>query len=58
LVSTHSGDLGSIAAQAGFSDQSHMTREFQTFAGLTPGVLRTARFDHLPGIPAAVLLNR
>jgi AraC-like DNA-binding protein len=58
LVSTHTGDLGSIAAQAGFSDQSHMTREFQTFAGLTPGVLRTARFDDLPGIPAAVLLNR
>jgi AraC-like DNA-binding protein len=59
MVSTHpAGDLGAIAADAGFSDQSHMTREFQTFAGVTPGVLRTARFDDLPGIPAAVLLNR
>jgi AraC-like DNA-binding protein len=59
MVSTHpTGDLGAIAAEAGFSDQSHMTREFQTFAGVTPGVLRTARFDDLPGIPAAVLLNR
>jgi AraC-like DNA-binding protein len=59
LVSVHpAGDLSTIAAQAGYSDQSHMTREFQTFAGLTPGVLRTARFDNLPGIPAAVLPNR
>jgi transcriptional regulator GlxA family with amidase domain len=59
LVSAHpAGDLSMIAAQAGFSDQSHMTREFQTFAGLTPSVLRTAHFDNLPGIPAAALSNR
>jgi AraC-like DNA-binding protein len=59
LVITHpTRDLSMIAAQAGFSDQSHMNREFQTFSGLTPGVLRTARFNDLPGIPAAVLRNR
>jgi AraC-like DNA-binding protein len=59
MVSTDpTDDLSTIAAQAGFSDQSHMSREFQTFSGVTPGVLRTARFDDLPGIPAAVLLNR
>jgi AraC-like DNA-binding protein len=59
MVSTHrSTDLSSIAVQAGFSDQSHMTREFQVFSGVTPGVLRTARFDDLPGIPASVLMNR
>ena len=58
LLSTHpAGDLSTIAAQAGFSDQSHMTREFQAFAGVSPGILRTARFENLPGIPAAVLLN-
>ena len=58
MLSTHpAGDLSTIAAQAGFSDQSHMTREFRTFSGVSPGVLRTARFDDLPGIPAAVLLN-
>jgi AraC-like DNA-binding protein len=56
LVSTHpTGNLSAIAAQAGFSDQSHMTREFQSFAGVTPGVLQSARFDDIPGIPAAVL---
>lgn len=58
MLSTQpTGDLSAIAAQAGFSDQSHMTREFQNFSGVSPGVLRTARFDDLPGIPAAVLLN-
>jgi AraC-like DNA-binding protein len=58
LLSTHATvDLSTIAAQAGFSDQSHMTREFQYFSGVSPGVLRTARFDHLPGIPASVLPN-
>jgi AraC-like DNA-binding protein len=51
-------DLSMIATEGGFSDQSHMTREFQTFCGLTPGVLRTARFDNLPGIPAAALPDR
>jgi AraC-like DNA-binding protein len=59
LLSARSADeISTIALDAGFSDQSHMTREFQTFCGVSPGVLRTARFDDLPGIPAAVLLNR
>jgi AraC-like DNA-binding protein len=58
MLSTQpTSDLSTVAAQAGFSDQSHMTREFQSFSGVSPGVLRTARFDDLPGIPAAVLLN-
>jgi AraC-like DNA-binding protein len=59
LLSARSADeIRTIALDAGFSDQSHMTREFQMFCGVSPGVLRTARFDGLPGIPAAVLLNR
>jgi AraC-like DNA-binding protein len=59
MLSTYPrGDLSAIAAQAGFSDQSHMTWEFQTFSGVSPGALRAARFDDLPGIPAAVLLSR
>ena len=59
LMSTCSNvDLSMLAAQAGFSDQSHMTREFQALSGATPGALKTARFDDLPGIPASVLLNR
>ena len=59
LVSTQpTGSLCMIAAEAGFSDQSHMTREFQFFSGLTPSSLRTARFEDLPGIPATALMNR
>ncbi len=59
LLSAHSTDeISTIALDAGFSDQSHMTREFQTFSGVTPRVLRAARFKDLPGIPAAVLFDR
>jgi AraC-like DNA-binding protein len=31
--------LGLVAAQLGFADQSHLTREFQHFAGFAPGRL-------------------
>jgi AraC-like DNA-binding protein len=34
--------LAGIAARAGFADQSHMTREFLRFTGLTPGRYRRA----------------
>jgi AraC-like DNA-binding protein len=51
-------DLATIAVEAGFSDQSHMTREFSVFAGASPGALRSARFDDLPGIPATVLSDK
>jgi AraC-like DNA-binding protein len=50
-------DLCAIAAHAGFSDQSHMTREFRDLSGLTPAALRKARFNDLPGIPAAALAD-
>ncbi len=58
VASRPRSDLAAIAAEAGFSDQSHMTREFEVFAGVAPGVLRAAHFDDLPGIPASVLTNR
>ena len=59
LLSVHCADeIRTIAVDAGFSDQSHMTREFQVFAGVTPHVLKAARFKDLPGIPAAVLPDR
>jgi AraC-like DNA-binding protein len=57
LLSGPGGDLCTIAARSGFSDQSHMTREFRDLAGLTPATLRKARFSDLPGIPAAALAD-
>jgi AraC family transcriptional regulator len=33
--------LSSIAAEAGFADQSHFTRVFKQFTGMTPGAFRT-----------------
>jgi len=37
-------DLASLALDAGFADQAHMTREFQDLGGLTPGAL-VSRID-------------
>jgi AraC-like DNA-binding protein len=57
VLSGPGSDLCTIAARTGFSDQSHMTREFRDLSGLTPAALRKARFSDLPGIPAAALPN-
>lgn len=57
VVGRPRSDLAAIAAEAGFSDQSHMTREFGVFAGAPPDALRSAHFDDLPGIPASVLAD-
>ncbi len=37
-------DLATVAAEAGFSDQAHLTNEVRAFTGLTPGQLRARRF--------------
>ncbi|HUF03006.1 MAG TPA: AraC family transcriptional regulator [Aridibacter sp.] len=34
--------LADIAAEAGFSDQSHFTRVFRRYTGMTPGAFRTS----------------
>ena len=33
--------LRAVAAETGFADQSHFTREFKRYTGLTPGAFRT-----------------
>lgn len=55
MVETSGLALADIAAACGYSDQSHLTREFTELAGCAPATYRAARFPDLPGTPASVL---
>jgi len=46
-----SPDWARIAAESGYTDQAHLTHEFRSFSGITPGVYRPAapvRPSHVP----------
>jgi AraC-like DNA-binding protein len=51
LASGNAGSLAGLALLAGYSDQSHMSREFRDFAGITPTQYR-------PVSPQSVLHHR
>ncbi|TDP74522.1 helix-turn-helix domain-containing protein [Roseateles toxinivorans] len=42
--------LGQIAIESGYADQSHMTREFRTITGATPSGLRSGIRADAPGL--------
>jgi AraC-like DNA-binding protein len=44
--------LAQVAALCGYSDQSHLTREFRELGLCTPATYRALRFSDLPGLPA------
>ncbi len=47
--------LAQVAALCGYSDQSHLTREFRELGSCTPAAYRTVRFSDLPGLPAEAI---
>lgn len=55
MVDGTTATLADVAAACGYSDQSHLTREFGELAGCAPAAYRAARFPELPGTPASVL---
>src|SRR5579859_880438 len=46
----HSHDLAALAAQAGYADQAHLTRECRALAGLTPAALARQRWPGPAGM--------
>jgi AraC family transcriptional regulator len=41
LLTSSEFSLSRLAAETGFADQSHLTREVRAATGITPGALRT-----------------
>ncbi len=55
LIAPEPHKLSAIALIAGYSDQSHFTREFHSFSGCAPKRYQQAHFIDLPGTPADVI---
>ena len=51
-ISTSDAPFSEIALAAGFFDQSHFTRTFKTYTGMTPGQYRTASVSRKPNAKA------
>lgn len=49
--------LSTVALDCGYSDQSHLTREFSTFAGCSPARYRDAHLRDLPGTSVEALVR-
>lgn len=50
LVADRRRGLADIAYQCGFSDQSHMSKEFAIFCQLSPSIVRACLQEHVPGL--------
>jgi AraC-like DNA-binding protein len=54
LATEPDADLAGLAAELGFADQAHLTREVRALAGTTPGRLRDWSDSFKPeGLPAS-----
>ena len=52
LLAKDTASIAEVASAVGYSDQSHLTREFRELGRCTPAAFRSIRFANLPGIPA------
>lgn len=52
LIASGTGSLACIAAQTGFADQAHMSREVKALTGRAPGALRPLSSRDLPAAAA------
>ncbi|XYK81630.1 MAG: helix-turn-helix transcriptional regulator [Labrenzia sp.] len=51
IENRRSAALSQISYTCGYSDQSHLTREFQDLAGISPAALQASAFNDLQGFP-------
>lgn len=54
LRTSHHSSLAWVAAESGYHDQAHMTREFRALAGTTPATYRNAKVPGFEGVGAEV----
>ena len=52
LLSGSTASIAEVASACGYSDQSHLTREFRELGACSPAAFRSIRFPDLPGLPA------
>jgi len=52
LLSRSAASIAEVASECGYSDQSHLTREFRELGACSPAAFRSVRFPDLPGLPA------
>ncbi len=50
--------LSQIALACGYSDQSHLTREFQVFSGYSPAALQQEVFTQIPVVSGTVIQSQ
>jgi AraC-like DNA-binding protein len=57
LLVNKTKSIAEVANICGYSDQSHLTREFKELGGCSPSTFCSMRFSDLPGLPAEATIR-